>query len=69
MGGLPTGYQLKKIIAEALPTQSSNNECLRNLAKKLMSAFFHEPGAENISLDSDIRKILNSKSDGFQFFR
>jgi hypothetical protein len=64
------GYQLKKIIAEALPTQSSNNECLSNLDKKLVSAFFHEPGAENIRLDPDIRKILNSKSaDGSKFFR
>jgi hypothetical protein len=63
------GYQLKKIIAEALPTQSSKNECLRNLAQKLEDAFFHRPQADNIRLDSDIRKILNSKSDGFQFFR
>ena len=63
------GYQLKKIIAEALPTQSSKNECLRNLAQKLEDAFFHRHRVDNISLDSDIREILNSKSDGYRFFR
>ena len=67
------GYQLKKIIAEALPTQSSNNECLRNLANKLVDAFSQRfqrlQTIDSIRLDSDIRKILNSKSDGFQFFR
>ncbi|MFM7457549.1 MAG: hypothetical protein ACKO3R_02650 [bacterium] len=58
------GNQLKKIIAEALPQQSPDNKFLCKLSKDLTDSLFGSK-SDRLSLDSGIRRILNSKIDSY----